>query len=163
MESVVVLCNHLRQMMVHQCGVRPSMATLNKAFAAYQKECKPRMKHVMQYSSLITNVQAWRTPLYKFLGTWVLPLQPDRAVADQLGEIVRGAPKLDFVDVRDFPSGRLSWKDEISKSEMQKVRSKGSRGRFNKVLALPLQMMSAALAICIFVFVAQHLRLIMIS
>ena len=117
MELVVVLCNHLRKMMGHHCGARPSMATMNKAFVAYQKGCEPRMRHIMDYSGLITKVQAWTTPLYKFIGVWVLPLQPDRAIADQLGEIIKGAPKLDFVNVRDFASGRLSWKDE-RKSEI---------------------------------------------
>ncbi|KAL8662412.1 MAG: hypothetical protein Q9202_004733 [Teloschistes flavicans] len=58
MESVVVLCNHLRQMMVHQCGARPSPATLRNTVAAHQDERKPRMKHIMEYSSLITSVQA---------------------------------------------------------------------------------------------------------
>lgn len=46
----------------------------------------------MDYLSMITNFQARRTPLYKFVANWVLPLQPDRAVADQLGEIIRDAP-----------------------------------------------------------------------
>lgn len=58
MESIVVLCNHLQQMMVDQSGAKPSLATLNKAFAAYQTERQARMMHIMDYSSLITNVQA---------------------------------------------------------------------------------------------------------
>ncbi|KAL8911259.1 MAG: hypothetical protein Q9171_003557 [Xanthocarpia ochracea] len=160
MESVVVLCNHLRQMMGHQCGAKPSLATLNKTFAAYQRERQPRVKHIMEYSSLITSVQAWRTPFYKFIGTWVLPLQPDRAVADQLGEIIRGAPKLDFVDVQGFRSGRLPWKDEGPKKGLWTDCQNKNEGWFGKKLALSGQMVSAALAFGVFVFIAQYIRLL---
>ncbi|KAL9127723.1 MAG: hypothetical protein Q9217_003453 [Psora testacea] len=155
MESVVVLCNHIRQMMVNQCGAKPSLATLNKTFAAYQAERQPRMKQIMDFSSLITDVQAWRTPLYKFVATWVLPLQPDRAVADQIGEIVRDAPKLDFVDVGDFAKGRLTWKDEdreVQRNQKIVMKSPGS--------ALG-GMMSAAAAIGMFVLMAQYIRPLM--
>lgn len=158
MESVVALCNHLQQMMVDQSGAKPSLATLNKAFAPYQTERQARVKHVMDYSSLITNVQAWRTPLYKFIANWVLPLQPDRAIADQLGEIIPDAPKLNFVDVADFASGRLPWKDENRKAEKQKKQRMVSEGSSNSGLAQLMQMMSAAVAVGIVVFVAQHLR-----
>lgn len=167
MESVVVLCNQLRQMMVNQSGAKPSLATLNKAFATYQKQRQERVKHIMDYSGLITNVQAWRKPMYKLLANWLLPLQPDRAVADQLGKLIRNAPKLDFVDVTSFPSGRLPWADdenrkaEKQKQEqkkqktMRKVMSKGSSGW---ELARLMQVMSAALALGLVVFVAQYLR-----
>lgn len=158
MESVVALCNHLQQMMVDQSGAKPSLATLNKAFAAYQTERQARVKHVMDYSSLITNVQAWRTPLYKFIANWVLSLQPDRAIADQLGEIITDAPKLDFVDVADFASGRLPWKDENRKAEKQKKQRMVSGGSSTSGLAQLMQMMSAAVAVGIVVFVAQHFR-----
>ena len=160
MESVVVFCNHLRQMMGHQCGAKPSLATLNKTFAAYQRERQPRVKHIMEYSSLITSVQAWRTPFYKFIGTWVLPLQPDRAVADQLGEIIRGAPKLDFVDVQGFSSGRLPWKDEGPKNGLRTDGQNKNEGWLGKKLALSGQMVSAALAFGVFVFIAQYIRIL---
>jgi len=160
MESVVVLCNHLRQMMVRQCHARPSLATLNKTFAAYQKDRQPRMQHIMEYSGLITHVQAWSNPLYKFVATWVLPLQPDRAVADQLGEIIRDAPKLDFVDVEGFASGRLPWKDDSRNMEKQKTRSRLRKDGLNRRLALLWQTMSAAVVIGIFVFAARYLRLL---
>lgn len=124
MESVAVLCNHLQQMMVDQCGAKPSLATLNKVFAAYQTETQARVKSIMDFSSLITNVQAWRNPLYKLMANWVLPLQSDRALADQLGEIIRAAPKLNFVDVADFPSGRLPWTDEDYQAEKQNKKKK---------------------------------------
>lgn len=98
--------------MVRQHGTSPSRATLRETFAAYQQERKPRMQHIMKYSGLITDVQAWRTPLHRFLAEWVLPLQADRKIADQLGEVIRAAPKLDYVDLDEYPAGLLSWKDD---------------------------------------------------
>lgn len=145
-------------MMVDQSGAKPSLATLNKAFAAYQTERQARVKRIMDYSSLITNVQVWRTPLYKFIANWVLPLQPDQAIADQLGEIITDAPKLNFVDVADFASGRLPWKDENRKAEKQKKQRMVSGCSSNSGLAQLMQMMSAAVAVGIVVFVAQHFR-----
>ncbi|PVH72165.1 FAD/NAD(P)-binding domain-containing protein [Cadophora sp. DSE1049] len=97
MESVVVLCNHLERMMKNK--ETPSSATIDKVFAAYQDERLDRMKQISNLSSFITRIQAWDSLWHRFLGTWVLPLQPDRAMADQMGEIMRGAPKLDFKNV----------------------------------------------------------------
>ncbi len=162
MESAVVFCNHLQRMMVDQCGAKPSPATLTKAFAAYQNERKPRVKHIMEYSSLITNVQAWRTPIYRFVATWVLPLQSDRAVADQLGEIIRRAPKLDFVDIGDFVPGRLSWKHEDRRTAVQ-IQHWTKRGdSLNHWSTIPVRVMSAALAISFFVFAARYIRMMLL-
>ncbi|KAK4240606.1 hypothetical protein C8A03DRAFT_13092 [Achaetomium macrosporum] len=109
-ESVAVLCNHLQRMLQRSGDAKPTDADLHAVFAAYQSERHERVKQIMQLSSLITSVQAWETPWHRFLATWVLPLQPDRASADQIGEIIRTAPKLDYVDAKGFPSGRMPWK-----------------------------------------------------
>lgn len=93
---------------------------------AYQDERLARMKHIKQFSGDVTNVQAWHGPLAKFLSTWLIPVLPDRAFGDQLGRIIRGAPKLDFVDASDFPSGRMSWKDEATKSSKGECKAQAS-------------------------------------
>lgn len=110
MESIVVLCNHLHRA-VKDNG-KPSNATIHNIFAAYQAERHDRMKQIMELSSLITKVQAWDTLWHRFLSTCMLPLQPDRATADQIGDIISKAPKLDYVSTRGFPSGRMQWKDD---------------------------------------------------
>ena len=113
MESIVVLCNHLHRTLAAHAGDRPSKATLNAMFSAYQKEREPRMKEIMDFSSLLTKLQAWDNVLLRFLATWVIPYQPDRRIAEQLGELIRKAPKLDFVDVGpDFARGKFGWADE---------------------------------------------------
>ncbi|RYP71295.1 hypothetical protein DL771_004872 [Monosporascus sp. 5C6A] len=123
LESVVVLCNHLQAMLAGQRGAKPSRATLNRAFAAYQEERRGRVVEVMELSSLITRMQAWDTPFHKFLATWVAPLQAERAIADQLGEIIRKGPKIAYGSdtAKGFGSGgRLRWADEEEKEGLEK-------------------------------------------
>lgn len=112
MESVVVLSNHLRRMLDAHDGGKPSRATLSKVFAAYQKEREPRMKEIMDFSGLITRLQAWDSILLKFLANWIIPYQPDVKIADQLGDIVKKAPKLEFTELENFEVGRVKWEDE---------------------------------------------------
>ena len=79
------------------------------------------MKEIMDFSSLLTKLQAWDSVLLRFLATWVIPYQPDRRVADQLGDLIRKAPKLDFADVGPgFARGKLAWADE-EKIQIQRV------------------------------------------
>ncbi|KAI9730796.1 MAG: hypothetical protein M1818_008076 [Claussenomyces sp. TS43310] len=125
MESIVVLCNHLHRVMKN--SEKLSTATIHDVFAAYQVERQERMRQIMELSSLITKVQAWDTLWHRVLSTYVLPLQPDRATADQIGDIVCKAPKLDYLSTRGFPSGRLQWKDK--ESEMDKVARRGLASR----------------------------------
>ncbi|KAI0842701.1 FAD binding domain protein [Hypoxylon sp. FL0890] len=110
MESVVALCNCIQEMMVAQRGAKPSRATIEKAFAKYQAKQKDRAREVMNVSGQITKLQAWYTPLYKFAANWVSPYLPDRTIANQLGEVIRKAPKLDYVNFADFKNNRLPWK-----------------------------------------------------
>lgn len=154
MESVVVLTNRLRALLIDQCGAKPSLATLHKTFTAYQNERKPRMKHIMEYSSLITSVQAWRNPLYKFLACWVLPLQRDRAIADDLGTTIREAPKLDFVSVKKSELGRLKWQDE----ERETAKPIGDMNTKRSSGGMLAQLMSTLVAIGMVVFAAQSLQ-----
>ncbi|KAI9164120.1 FAD-dependent monooxygenase DEP2 [Paramyrothecium foliicola] len=150
MESIVVLCNHLQRMIRAQHGAKPSLATLEKTFKAYQTERHARVKGVMELSGLITKVQAWETPFHKFLATWALPLQPDRTVANQLGEIIRGGPKLEYVELKDFARGRLPWKDEEREKEGNRVVSHAMSG-----ISTLIRASSAAVAIVFFVYIAR--------
>ncbi|KGO77075.1 Monooxygenase, FAD-binding [Penicillium italicum] len=113
METVVVLCNHLRRTVVAHGGGKVSRATLGKTFAKYQTEREQRMRKIMQISSLITRIQAWDSIGLKLLATWVLPYQSDHKLSDQMAELMKVAPKLDYVDVDGgFARGRVSWDDE---------------------------------------------------
>lgn len=122
-ESVAVLVNQLRSLMHFQQGERPSRHQLGRAFAAYQKARVDRVRAIMEYSQLITRLQAWDNPLFKFAATWVVPyLVPDRLVADDLSQkFIATAPKLDFVPVdKEFARGKLEWADEKADNLKQK-------------------------------------------
>ncbi len=127
MESIIVLTNHLQRCLTHHGGARTSRHTLAALFAAYQRERVPRMAEILKFSALLTRLQAWDGPLMRVLATWVLPYQRDRGVADQLGEIIRRAPRLEFVGVeKDFERGRMEWADEEGeKGKVQRVRGEG--------------------------------------
>lgn len=111
-ESVVVLCNHLQRLLQEGAGAKPSDGALDAVFAAYQAERLKRMQDILAVSSLITKVQAWDTPWHKFMATWLLPLQADRTTADQMSEIIRKGPKLEYVDLKGFHTGRIPFDDE---------------------------------------------------
>lgn len=127
MESIIVLTNHLHWCLVHHAGACPSRHTLATLFAAYQYERAPRMAKILDFSALLTRLQAWDGVLMRVLTTWVLPYQRDRSIADQLGEIIRTAPRLEFVGVgKDFERGRMEWADEEGeRGKVGKVKSEG--------------------------------------
>jgi len=130
MESIIVLCNHLQRTLNHHQGARPSKATLNSVFAAYQAERAPRMNEIMDFSSLITRLQAWDTPLLRFVATWIVPYQADRKIADQMGQIIRRAPKLEYVDMgMTSRRGRLAWADEEEEKRVIGEKGKKNAGR----------------------------------
>lgn len=113
MESVVVLCNHIEGTLAAHHGGRVSRATLEKVFGQYQRDREERMHEIMNLSSLITRLQAWDGIAPKLLACWVLPFQADHILTDQLGELIRKAPKLNYVGVgRGFARGRLQWADD---------------------------------------------------
>lgn len=127
MESIIVLTNHLHRCLTHHAGARPSRNALAALFATYQRERAPRMEEILKFSALLTRLQAWDGALMRVLATWVLPYQRDRAVSDQLGEIIKRAPRLEFVEVgREFERGKMEWADEEEeKGEVEKMRGEG--------------------------------------
>lgn len=124
MESIVVLCNHINRTLVSHAGAKVSRATLAKTFANYQQQREGRMKEIMALSSLITRMQAWDNIVLKGLATWILPYQPDHKLTDQMAELIRRAPKLDYVSVnKGMSKGRVKWTDE-EEGERMSVSSK---------------------------------------
>ena len=110
-ESVVVLTNHLRRMLEEQYGGRPSTANIDTTFKAYQDERLPRMRQIMEFSSLVSRVQAWDNLLLKWMSIYFIPYLPKRKMANDLGEIIRKAPKLDFVPLGQWNESLLEWED----------------------------------------------------
>lgn len=154
-ESVVVLCNHLQRLLQEggAAKAKPSAAALDAAFAAYQGERLKRMQDILAVSSLITKVQAWDTPWHRFMATWLLPLQADRTTADQMSEIIRKGPKLDYVESKGFHTGRVPFDDEKAAG-----RGKGLAGAGAPISSLFLLLRSLG-ALAAFFVVWQGTRL----
>ncbi|KAI1387733.1 uncharacterized protein F4822DRAFT_430479 [Hypoxylon trugodes] len=117
-ESVAVLTNHLRKMLVDNNWTKPSKSALEKALAGYQAERLERMRHIFSFSSNLS--QGWSTPWYKFLALWVLPMLPDRSLVGEMSAIISSAPTLNFVEAGRFPSGRVPWNYEVKKTLVSK-------------------------------------------
>lgn len=120
MESVVVLTNLLHRTLASNSPSKPSPDALTQAFQAYQDQRLPRMRHIMEFSRLITRTQAWDNWFLKMVSIWVLPYLPQRKLANDLGEIIRKAPMLDFVPLGDWDEGLMEWEDMKQEKEPKK-------------------------------------------
>lgn len=118
MESVAALCNHIQRTAVSHQGRRVSRETLRNAFEKYQLEREGRMKEVMELSAFISRVQAMDGLGMKLVAKFVLPYQAHHKSTDQMGALIKTAPKLDYLPVdKSFARGRLMWEDEEEKTE----------------------------------------------
>lgn len=120
MESVVVLTNLLHRTLASHSPSKPSHEALTKVFQAYQDERLPRMRHIMEFCRLISRTQAWDNWFLKMLSIWVLPYLPQRKLANDLGEIIRTAPMLDFVPLGDWNEGLMEWEDMKEEKKAKK-------------------------------------------
>ncbi|OHE98121.1 hypothetical protein CORC01_06635 [Colletotrichum orchidophilum] len=107
-ESVVAACNQIVQMLDQTKGRLPSLDTIEHCFKSYQDEHQARVESIASLSRLITRVQAWDTPPIRWLAEWVMPMLPDRALADFVSEYIRAAPKLEYVSTIDTPTGAVA-------------------------------------------------------
>ena len=110
-------------------GSKPTAAALEGALAAYQAERLGRMRLIAGFAGDVTRMQAWASPWLKFMATRVVPRLPDRYFADRLSDVISAAPKLDFLDVGDFPSGRMPWKDDAASSAAAAAAGPGSAAK----------------------------------
>ncbi|CAL8575779.1 hypothetical protein XPA_001683 [Xanthoria parietina] len=120
MESVVVLTNLLHSILTSHSPSKPSHDALTKVFQSYQDQRLPRMRQIMEFSRLISRTQAWDNWILKMLSIWVLPYLPQRKLANDLGEIIRKAPMLDFVPLGDWKKGLMEWEDMKDEKEAKK-------------------------------------------
>ena len=126
MESVVSLVNKLNRVLKTHPSVKPSRAQLNAIFHAYQEERIPRMRKIMDFSRVITRVQAWDGTLMKCIALYVLPWQNERKLGEQIGELIKGAPKFDFIPMSQYNKRRIRWDDEVKPAAISKKGNKTS-------------------------------------
>ena len=131
MEDVAALTNHLHRMLSEQGGSRPSAATLEETFAAYQRERMDRAKQIVQLSGIFTRAQARINPIFKF-ASYLIAYLPIGPAATHIGEIIRGGPKLEFLDApEEFGpgSGNLSWRDDDREKARLKSKLESNGGK----------------------------------
>ncbi|KAK7993863.1 hypothetical protein PG989_007244 [Apiospora arundinis] len=153
LESVAVLCNHLVRTLQGTMAPpplsqqKPTQAALERCFQAYQDGHRARVERIVQLSRLITRVQAWDSPLNRWVAVWIMPKLPDGLLAQVVSRLVRGAPKLDYVTTEGFPRGTVEWLDSKSgwSEELTRI-----------FLISGLGLCIAAVSMCYYGFVLPH-------
>jgi hypothetical protein len=109
MESVVLLVNLIHRAIKEQPqGTNLGRATVEALLREYQAERTVRMRQLIDFSALTTKVQAWENVGYKILSR-IVPLLPDKMFALQTANLIKGAPKLDFVPAPWDSKGTVAW------------------------------------------------------
>lgn len=109
MESMVALTNlPNREVKSHPDG-KPSKETFDAIFQEYQEGQIPRMQKITNVANLIACVQAWDSLWMKLMALWVVPVQSDRKLGQDPGDIIKGGVKLDFVPIREYKEKNVLW------------------------------------------------------
>jgi hypothetical protein len=128
MESVVVLANLLNQTIKESPQGKPNAAALHRMLNEYQRLRLIRAKQFIEISGLVTKMQAWENGWYKFM-TRIVPFLPDTTFANHLSNLLRGAPKLDFIPVPGNPQGTVKWDDDVFEAKQREAKSGSAFGR----------------------------------
>ena len=112
MESIALLASLLQANLSSNPSLKPTRATLQSIFKTYQDRRIPRMKQILEFSNLITRVQAWDGIGMKFAANWVLPYQKGTQLGLEIGGIIKGAEKVGFIEV-PRRNGRIPFDDEV--------------------------------------------------
>ncbi|KAL9625673.1 MAG: hypothetical protein Q9204_007775 [Flavoplaca sp. TL-2023a] len=111
MESVVVLANELYRLKETTSSATPTKEAIRTTFQRYQELRMLRVQRIRFLSGLITRLQAFDGILMRCMAQWIVPiLIGDKRIADQLGCLLKGSPKLDFIEW-DSRRGTIPWCD----------------------------------------------------
>ena len=119
MESVVVLANLLNREIKSRPNGKPDKSAIEAAFHEYQETREARVKKIFDLSSLITRLQAWDNVVLRLAACFVIPWQRDAKIAEEMGTIIKAAPKLDYVPLAECKKGLVMWDDEKSVTSLK--------------------------------------------
>jgi len=89
----------------------PTTADFDSAFAAFQKEREKKVRKVVALTGSYTRWGSWRNWFGWFMQYWAWPLAGDRFIADWLlSPMIKESIKLDFVEEKNLPAGKVAWK-----------------------------------------------------
>ncbi|KAL8878770.1 MAG: hypothetical protein Q9192_008371, partial [Flavoplaca navasiana] len=112
MESVVVLANELYRLKEVTSSATPTKEAISTTFQRYQELRMLRVQRIRFLSGLITRLQAFDGILMRCMAQWIIPmLIGDKRIADRLGCLLKGSPKLDFIEW-ESRRGTIPWCDE---------------------------------------------------
>ncbi|KAH6854733.1 hypothetical protein B0I37DRAFT_320993 [Chaetomium sp. MPI-CAGE-AT-0009] len=107
-ESVASFVNHLRKLAMEKPN--PGVTDVEQAFSSYQKERKAAVEVIMGITGNYTRWTSWRTWFGWFIQSWIWPLLGDRFVVDRLlSPLVKDSVKLDYVEEKNLPAGKVPW------------------------------------------------------
>lgn len=90
----------------------PSLQDIESAFATYQSTRIPRVRETLRLADDMTRAHGWDSLLLKLMCLYIVPYLPERALADKIGKLISGAPRLDFLAWEGFEvGGRMKWED----------------------------------------------------
>lgn len=125
MESVVVLANELYRLKEVTSSAAPTKEAIRTTFQRYQELRMRRVQRIRFLSGFITRLQAFDGILMRCMAQWIVPiLIGDKKIADQLGCLVKGSPKLDFI-AWDSREGTMPWCDESSVPDSEAPQPRG--------------------------------------
>jgi 2-polyprenyl-6-methoxyphenol hydroxylase-like FAD-dependent oxidoreductase len=108
-ESVASLINQLHALLEEKPN--PTAAELETAFARFQKEREGRVRTIAGLTASYTRWASWRTWPGWFIQFWLWPLVGDRFIVNRLlSPMIKESIKLDFVEEKHLPAGKVPWK-----------------------------------------------------
>lgn len=108
-ESVASLANQLHALAKEKPN--PTATDLEGAFARYQKEREGPVRTIVGLTGSYTRWTSWRTWFGWFIQSWMWPLVGDRFIVNRfLSPMIKESIKLDFVEEKHLPAGKVPWK-----------------------------------------------------
>ncbi|KAK4098755.1 FAD/NAD(P)-binding domain-containing protein [Parathielavia hyrcaniae] len=108
-ESVASLVNRLNALAKEK--PIPTAAELEAAFGLYQNEREAQVKFIAGLAGSYTRWTSWRNWFGWFMQFWMWPLAGDRLVVNRLlSPLIKDSIKLDFVQEKHLPAGKVPWK-----------------------------------------------------
>jgi hypothetical protein len=117
LESAATLTNHLKTLL-SSTSSKPTTEVLTQVFKTYQSQRFPRAKESHDLTALYTSFCAWENIALKYASKLlprILGNTLNKLIIKQLGGIVQGGVKLEFLDVPERKMGNVPFDDEKDK------------------------------------------------
>ncbi|KAF2430250.1 FAD/NAD(P)-binding domain-containing protein [Tothia fuscella] len=111
LESAASLTNHLHKLL--ESSSIPTENSISAVFKAYQTQRFSRAKFSHDLTAFYTSFAAWENSLMKWASIITPKILPETFPVDQLAKLVKGAVKLEFLEVPERELGTVAFDDEV--------------------------------------------------